>query len=151
MDLQLTISFKYNLIQKLMRLTDWLRRFDRAEPAGNFCSPFAIHSFGFNQPHSHPSPQLRFKVENNFFVLITFPIFGQWSCGSVGRAVASDTRGPRFESSHRQKFICFYWTFVICQLCSGKTKIKKKRPSMAHYLKILAIYLNENTASNLPR
>ena len=26
-------------------------------------------------------------------------------CGSVGRAVASDTRGPRFESSHRQKFI----------------------------------------------
>ena len=26
--------------------------------------------------------------------------FGQWLCGSVGRAVASDTRGPRFESSH---------------------------------------------------
>ena len=26
-------------------------------------------------------------------------------CGSVGRAVASDTRGPRFESNHRQKFI----------------------------------------------
>ena len=26
-------------------------------------------------------------------------------CGSVGRAVASDTRGPRFESSHQQKFI----------------------------------------------
>ena len=24
-------------------------------------------------------------------------------CGSVGRAVDSDTRGPRFESSHRQK------------------------------------------------
>ena len=23
-------------------------------------------------------------------------------CGAVGRAVASDTRGPRFESSHRQ-------------------------------------------------
>ena len=39
-------------------------------------------------------------------------------CGSVGRAVASNTRGPLFESSHRQKFIyllniCFlstvYW------------------------------------------
>ena len=26
-------------------------------------------------------------------------------CDSVGRAVASDTRRPRFESSHRQKFI----------------------------------------------
>ena len=25
--------------------------------------------------------------------------------GSVGTAVASDSRGPRFESSHRQKFI----------------------------------------------
>ena len=38
---------------------------------------------------------------------------GQWLCGSVGRAVASDTRGPRFESSHRQKFIlniCFLST-----------------------------------------
>ena len=23
-------------------------------------------------------------------------------CGSVGRAVSSDTRGPRFKSSHRQ-------------------------------------------------
>ena len=26
-------------------------------------------------------------------------------CGSVGRAVASDSRGLRFKSSHRQKFI----------------------------------------------
>ena len=26
-------------------------------------------------------------------------------CGSVGRAVAFDTRGPRFKSSHRQTFI----------------------------------------------
>ena len=33
-------------------------------------------------------------------------------CGSVGRAVAFDTRGPRFESSHRQKFILN----IYCQL-----------------------------------
>ena len=26
-------------------------------------------------------------------------------CGLVGRPVASNSRGPRFESSHRQKFI----------------------------------------------
>ena len=26
-------------------------------------------------------------------------------CGSVGRAVASDTRGPQFESSHQKLFI----------------------------------------------
>ena len=31
-------------------------------------------------------------------------------CGSVGRAVASETRGPRFESSHRQDFIMNIFT-----------------------------------------
>ena len=46
---------------------------------------------------------------------------------SVGRAVASNTRGLRFESSHRQKFI-YLLNFFYCQLCSEKTKIKKKRP-----------------------
>ena len=30
-------------------------------------------------------------------------------CGSVGRAVASDSRGPQFKSSHRQNL---YWTLV---------------------------------------
>ena len=53
-------------------------------------------------------------------------------CGSVGRAVASDTRGPQFESSHRQKNY-LYRTFVYCQLCFEKTKIEKKRPGMAHF------------------
>ena len=28
-----------------------------------------------------------------------------------------------------------YRTFVYCQLCIEKTKIKKKRPGMAHFLK----------------
>ena len=41
-------------------------------------------------------------------------------CGSVGRAVASDTRGPPFESSHRQKFIQL---FSIN--CIEKTKLRK--------------------------
>ena len=27
------------------------------------------------------------------------------------------------------------WTFVYCQLCIEKTKIKKKRPGMAHFFK----------------
>ena len=44
-------------------------------------------------------------------------------CGSVGRAVDFDTRGPRFDSSHRQNN------------CIEKTKINKKRPGMAHLLK----------------
>ena len=31
-------------------------------------------------------------------------LLGGSGCGSVGKAVASDTRGPRFESRHRQSF-----------------------------------------------
>ena len=51
-------------------------------------------------------------------------------CGSVGRAVASDTRDLRFESCHRQTFL-----WKICQLSTLlKTKIKKKRPGMPHFL-----------------
>ena len=34
-------------------------------------------------------------------------------CGSVGRVVTSDTRGPRFESSHRQKFIYNEHLFTV--------------------------------------
>ena len=34
-------------------------------------------------------------------------------CGSVGRAVASDTRGPRFVSSHRHKFIYIEHLFSV--------------------------------------
>ena len=50
-------------------------------------------------------------------------------CGSVGRAVASDTRDPQFESSHRQTFI----EHLITVNCVEKTKIKKKCPGMAHF------------------
>ena len=49
-------------------------------------------------------------------------------CGSVGRAVASDTRGPQFESRHRQNFTLN----LYLPLTLEKTKTKKKRPEMAH-------------------
>ena len=52
------------------------------------------------------------------------------SCGSVGKAVASDSRGPRFKSSHSQN-LC--WPLTVN--CIEKTKIKKKRPGMAHFFK----------------
>ena len=55
---------------------------------------------------------------------------GQW-LWLIGRAVASDIRRPRFESSHRQNL---YWTLFTIN-CIEKTKIKKKRPGMAHFLK----------------
>ena len=51
-------------------------------------------------------------------------------CDSVGRAVASDTRGLQFESSHRQ---ILYYLYTVN--CIGKVKIKKERPGMAHFLK----------------
>ena len=43
-------------------------------------------------------------------------------CGSVGRAVASGTRGLRFESSNWQNL---YWT-LFTVYCIEKMKIKKK-------------------------
>ena len=54
-------------------------------------------------------------------------------CGSVGRVVASNSRGLRFESSLRQKFILNFY----CQLCIEKTKIKEKRPGLAHLKKVI--------------
>ena len=62
-------------------------------------------------------------------------------CGSVGRAVAFNTRGPRFNSSHRQNFI--EHLFIIN--CIEKTKINKKRPGMDHFLKKkhIVVYLRK--------
>ena len=47
------------------------------------------------------------------------------------RAVASDTRDPQFESSHRQTHIEHLFTVN----CVERTKIKKKREGMAQFLK----------------
>ena len=44
-------------------------------------------------------------------------------CGSVGRGVASDTRGPRFESSHWQIFI---YILNICLVSTVFLKDKNK-------------------------
>ena len=53
-------------------------------------------------------------------------------CGPVGRAVASDTRGPKFESSDQQNS---YWTFIYCQLYWKDENKAKRRPGIAHFLK----------------
>ena len=51
-----------------------------------------------------------------FYFLLTLTLFyGQWLCGSFGRAVASDTRGPQFESMQREKIIEHLFT-VKCVL-----------------------------------
>ena len=43
-------------------------------------------------------------------IVQTIKIIQTWGsgCGTVGRAVASDTRGPRFESCHRQNLVESY-------------------------------------------
>ena len=55
-------------------------------------------------------------------------------CGSIGKAVASNTRGPRFKSSHRQNL---YWIFVYLFIINSieKTKINKKRPELPTFKK----------------
>ena len=53
-------------------------------------------------------------------------------CGSFGRAVSTDSRGPRFESCHRQKK---YSMFTVN--CIVKTKIKKKKPGPVHLKNVL--------------
>ena len=52
-------------------------------------------------------------------------------CGLVGRAVASETRDPRFEFRHRH----FYATFIYFQLYFiEKTKIKEKEAGNVLFL-----------------
>ena len=43
-------------------------------------------------------------------------------CGAVGRAVASNTRGPRFESSHRQLLLNIYLLLTVCRKDENKEK-----------------------------
>ena len=51
-------------------------------------------------------------------------------CGAVGRAVASISRGPRFESRHRQKFIVHFTVN-----CVERTKIKEKEAGNGPFFK----------------
>ena len=58
-------------------------------------------------------------------------------CGSVGRAVASDTRGPRFESSHQQNK--FYIEHLLTVNCVLKRRNKEKEAGNGPFKKSLKI------------
>ena len=60
-----------------------------------------------------------------------FSILCDRGCGSVGRAVASEIRGPRFE-------------FIISNTvtCIEKTKIKKMKLVIAHFLKLKGVLIS---------
>ena len=78
-------------------------------------------------------------MNNNIFVGIALlnkqmKILGS-CCGSVGRAVVSDTRCPRFDSSHRQNlYQTFVFLFTVYFI--EKTKINKKRPEWPTFKKM---------------
>ena len=55
-------------------------------------------------------------------------------CGSVGRAVAFDTRGQRFESSHRQKFILILNTCLLSTV-HWKDENKEKEAGYGPFFK----------------
>ena len=61
---------------------------------------------------------------------MSFSLMGS-GCGSASGAVASNTRGLWFKTSHRQSL------YVLSVSCIVKTK---KRPGMAHFLKKSNLY-----------
>ena len=63
-------------------------------------------------------------------------------CGTVGRAVASNIRGPRFESSHRQLLLNIDLLLTVCR----KYKNKEKEAGNGPFLKNKKIF---NCATNL--
>ena len=58
--------------------------------------------------------------------------------GSVGRAVASDTRDLGFKARHWQNFI-----YQFVQLKIEEMKIKEKRPGMTHLKKNKSVSTSE--------
>ena len=70
------------------------------------------------------------SVVKSFFLKLNVAIFMRSGFGSVGRAVASDTRGPRFKSSHRRNCIN-----ILTNNCIEKTKIKKKEAGIGTILR----------------
>ena len=78
-------------------------------------------------------------------LVLRFTCLGS-GCGSVCRAVASDSRGPQFESSHWQKFILniycqLYWKDENKEKEAGKDLFKKVLPP---YLLITLQHKNSN-------
>ena len=72
-------------------------------------------------------------MKHNQKLILNINIENGGRCGSVGRAVTSDIRGPRFESSHQQTFIRHL--FVYWQLY-WKDENKEKEARNGPFFKI---------------
>ena len=66
-------------------------------------------------------------------------LFGS-GCGAVGRAVASDTRGHGFESSHQQLLLNIYLLLTVCR----KDKNKEKETGNGPFFQKKIIYLTDS-------
>ena len=55
--------------------------------------------------------------------------------GAVGRLVASDTRGPGFESSHRQLLLNIYLLLTVCRKDENKEKEARSGPFLKKTVK----------------
>ena len=75
------------------------------------------------------------KNRNKIFMVVKISQKGS-GCGSVGRVVASDTRGPQFESSHRQNLL------NICLLSTvyWKDKNKEKEAGNGPFFKNISLH-----------
>ena len=76
-----------------------------------------------------PFSRLSIFVQQLIKIDLTFLGSG---CGSVGRAVASNTRGPQFESSHRQKNY-LYIKHLFTVNCDWKDENKEKEAGNGPY------------------
>ena len=67
-------------------------------------------------------------------------------CDSVGRAVASNTRGPRFESSHQQFILRTYLLLTV----KKRGQIKKKSPGKDYLKNNKAVVVAQLVETSLP-
>ena len=71
-------------------------------------------------------------------------------CDSVGRAVASNTKGPQFESSHQQKFI-FILNICLLSTVYWKDENKEKEAGYGPSLKKVYFYFENTLFGNFTR
>ena len=104
---RLNILRNNNYLSKTVKVLPKWRNFAKTgHTASNqrwFSIRFLSLSIVLTENYSAPTANLIVKGSGN-----------NSGCGSVGRVAASNSRGPRFESSHRQKIM--HWTFIYCQL-----------------------------------
>ena len=117
-----------NILCKLLILVYFSKYFNLKKNA--WVLPLSQHEPPIFQQWEHYDYNLGFRHKPNKQIPRSF---GQWLCGSVGRAVASDTRGPRFGSNPViGKKLLNIW---LLSTVYWKDEIEKKRPGMAHFFK----------------